>query len=64
MATNAVDHIILDFCDSHKEIFVDDDPMQQSQLADEMSVRMKKQLKTDFGVGRASFLLYHNPAGS
>lgn len=54
MATNAVDHIILDFCDAHKEIFMDDDPIQQLQLADEMAVRMRKQLKTDFGVSPAT----------
>ena len=64
MATNAVDHIILDFCDTHREIFIDDDPIQQSQLANEMSLRMKKQLKTDFGVSRATLLHCHGPTGS
>jgi hypothetical protein len=64
MATNAVDHIILDFCDGHREIFIDDDPIQQSQLANEMALRMKKQLKTDFGVSRATLLHCQGPAGS
>ncbi|KAK0622410.1 hypothetical protein B0T14DRAFT_563862 [Immersiella caudata] len=49
IATNAVDNIVLDFCDAHKDILDDDDPIRQMQLANEASTRMRKQLKTEFG---------------
>lgn len=57
IATNAVDDIVLDYCDAHKDIFNDDDPIRQMQLVNDVSTRMKKQLKTDFGVGFSFCLL-------
>ena len=50
LATNAVDNIVLDFCDAHKDILDHDDPIRQMQLANEASIRMRKQLKTELGV--------------
>ena len=50
IATNAVDDIILDYCESHNEIFNAEDQIQQNNLVAELSIRMKKRLKTEFGV--------------
>jgi hypothetical protein len=51
MATNAVDSIILDFCEARGDaIVLDDDPILQWQMANELSAKMRKQLKTEFGV--------------
>jgi hypothetical protein len=59
IATNAVDHIILNYCEAHKDIFDVNDPLRQSYLVDELSTRMKKQLKTEFGV---SWLMLASPS--
>jgi len=49
IATNAVDEMILDYCECHSEIFHAEDQIQQNNLVAELSIRMKKQLKTEFG---------------
>jgi len=50
IATNAVDDIILDFCEiHHSEIFQTEDHIQQTDMVNELSIRLKKQLKTEFG---------------
>ncbi|KAH8896376.1 P-loop containing nucleoside triphosphate hydrolase protein [Thozetella sp. PMI_491] len=50
IATNAVDGIILDFCESRKpEIFDTDDTVQHGLLMDELTANMRKQLKSEFG---------------
>jgi len=50
IATNAVDDIILDYCESHGDIFDSEDQIQQTNLVNELSDKMKRQLKTDLGV--------------
>jgi hypothetical protein len=51
IATNAVDDIILDFCEvHHKDVFQSDDPMRQTEMMNDLSVRLRKQLKSEFGV--------------
>lgn len=57
MATNALDNIILDFCDVHQEqVHQTDDTHQHAELMAELSNKLKKQLKSTFGV-RDSYLL-------
>jgi ATP-dependent Clp protease ATP-binding subunit ClpA len=50
-ATNAVDNIILDFCEVHKfDLFEDDDQVRQKALISDLTISIKKQLKSEFGV--------------
>lgn len=50
-ATNAVDHIILDFCAVHKsELFELNEPIRQKALILDLTTRIKKKLKEAFGV--------------
>ena len=50
-ATNAVDHTILDFCEVHKsELFELNEPVRQNALILDLTTRIKKQLKSEFGV--------------
>jgi len=49
-ATNAADNIILDFCEVHKsELFELSEPVRQNALILDLTTRIKKQLKSEFG---------------
>jgi hypothetical protein len=51
IATNAVDGIIADFCETRKsQVFDTEDQIQHSRLMDDLASMMKKQIKTEFGV--------------
>ena len=50
-ATNAADNTILDFCEVHKsELFELNEPVRQNALILDLTTRIKKQLKSEFGV--------------
>jgi hypothetical protein len=50
-ATNAVDNTILDFCEVHKsELFERNELVCQNELILDLTTRIKKQLKSEFGV--------------
>jgi len=51
MATNALDDTILDFCDVHQEqVYQTDDSHRHAEIMTELSAKLKKQLKSTFGV--------------
>lgn len=51
MATNALDDTILDFCDVHHEQIHDtNDKHHHNEPMTELSSKLKKQLKNEFGV--------------
>jgi hypothetical protein len=51
MATNALDDTILDFCDLHQgQVHQTEDSHRHAELMTELSGKLKKQLKSTFGV--------------
>jgi len=51
MATNALDDTILDFCDLHQgQVHQTEDSHRHAELMNELSGKLKKQLKSTFGV--------------
>jgi ATP-dependent protease Clp ATPase subunit len=51
IATNALDNIILDFCDINQVQVQTEDSMRHAELMTDLSNRLKQQLKSAFGVG-------------
>jgi ATP-dependent Clp protease ATP-binding subunit ClpA len=51
MATNALDVLILDFCELHKDqVYQTDDSHRHAELMAELSAKLKNKLKSVFGV--------------
>lgn len=58
MATNALDDTILDFCDVHQEqVYNMEDSHRHAEIMAELSAKLKKQLKSTFGVSPLLLLL-------
>lgn len=51
MATNALDDLILDFCEVHQDqVHQTDDSHRHAELMAELSAKLKSKLKSVFGV--------------